>query len=139
MLHSILCKLPKPLDLELLISNTASLFDAHPPESLPHRAWHRVSAYSVLKTTRIPSSVAKQTLEDGYKLFGKQEVEMRRVKAIQNVVNNFKRQIWLYRRPARAVGLAVAVGLVAWWLGKSPITGAARVRESLRRIMVFFV
>ncbi|KAF2805094.1 uncharacterized protein BDZ99DRAFT_424309 [Mytilinidion resinicola] len=139
MLHSILCKLPKPLDLELLISNTTSLFDRHPPKSLSYRAWSRVSSYSVLKTTQIPSSVAKQTLEEGNTLFSKQEVEMRRAKAIQKAVNNVKRQAWLYRRPAGAFGLAVAVGLVAWWLGKSPITGAGRLSESLRKIMAFFV
>jgi len=139
MLHSILCKLPKPLDLELLISNTTSLFARHPPEALPYRAWQRVSSYSVLKTTRKPSSVTKQTLEDGSRLFDKQEAEMRRAKAVQKVVNDIKRQVWLYRKPARAVGLAVAVGIVAWWLGKSSITGAGRMSESLRGILAFFV
>ncbi|KAF2502775.1 hypothetical protein BU16DRAFT_521446 [Lophium mytilinum] len=139
MLHSILCKLPKPLDLELLISNTTSLFDRHPPKSLPYHAWRRVSSYSVLKTTQNPSSVARQTLEEGHALFSKQEVEMRRAKAIHKAMNNVKRQAWLYRRPAGAFGLAVAVGLVAWWLGKSPITGVGRLSESLRRIMAFFV
>jgi hypothetical protein len=70
MLHSILSKLPKPLDLEALISKTMELYEKHPPEKLPFRVWWWISSNSVLRTTR--NLAAKQTLEDGEKLFQKQ-------------------------------------------------------------------
>lgn len=144
MLHSILSKLPKPLDLELLITGTITLFDNHPPESLPYRAWCRISSHSVLKTTRNPSDVARQTIQDGETFLNKQDAEMRRTKAIQKLVRGVKRQIWLYRRPAGALGLAVAIGVVAWWMGRSRSVNmrnvsAGSLSESIRRIMAFFV
>lgn len=151
MLHSILSKLPKPLDLELLITGTITLFDNHPPESLPYRAWCRISSHSVLKTTRNPSDVARQTIQDGETFLNKQDAEMRRTKAIQKVVRGvkrqiwlYKRQIWLYRRPAGALGLAVAIGVVAWWMGRSRSVNmrnvsAGSLSESIRRIIAFFV
>ena len=144
MLHSILSKLPKPLDLELLITETITLFDNHPPESLPYRAWCHISSHSVLKTTRNPSDVARQTIQDGETFLNKQDAEMRRTKAIQKVVRGVKRQIWLYRRPAGALGLAVAIGVVAWWMGRSRSVNmrnasAGSLSESIRRIMAFFV
>ena len=144
MLHSILSKLPKPLDLELLITGTITLFDDHPPESLPYRAWCRISSHSVLKTTRNPSDVARQTIQDGETFLNKQDAEMRRTKAIQKIVRGIKRQIWLYRRPAGALGLAMAIGVVAWWMGRSRSVNmrnasAGSLSESMRRIMAFFV
>jgi hypothetical protein len=144
MLHSILSKLPKPLDLELLITETITLFDNHPPESLPYRAWCHISSHSVLKTTRNPSDVARQTIQDGETFLNKQDAEMRRTKAIQKIVRGVKRQIWLYRRPAGALGLAVAIGVVAWWMGRSRSVNmrnasAGSLSESIRRIMAFFV
>jgi TBC1 domain family member 20 len=144
MLHSILSKLPKPLDLELLITETITLFDNHPPESLPYRAWCHISSHSVLKTTRNPSDVARQTIQDGETFLNKQDAEMRRTKAIQKVVRGVKRQIWLYRRPAGALGLAVAIGVVAWWMGRSRSVNmrnasAGSLSESIWRIMAFFV
>ncbi|OCL13258.1 hypothetical protein AOQ84DRAFT_385531 [Glonium stellatum] len=143
MLHSILSKLPKPLDLELLIANTITLFDNHPPESLPYRAWRRISSHSVLKTTRNPSDVARQTIQDGETFLSKQDAEMQRTKAIQTVVRGIKRQIWLYRRPAGALSLTVAIGVVAWWMGRSGRmnirnAGAGSLSESIRRVMAFF-
>jgi hypothetical protein len=144
MLHSILSKLPKPLDLELLITETITLFDNHPPESLPYRVRRHISSHSVLKTTRNPSDVARQTIQDGKTFLNKQEAEMRRTKAIQKIVRGVKRQIWLYRRPAGAVGLAVTIGVFAWWMGRSGSVNmrnasAGSLSESMRRIMAFFV
>lgn len=144
MLYSILSKLPKPLDLELLITETITLFDNHPPESLPYRAWRHISSHSVLKTTRNPSDVARQTIQDGETFLSKQDAEMRRTKAIQKIVRGVKRQIWLYRRPAGALGLAVAIGVVAWWMGRPRSVNmrnasAGSLSESIRRIMAFFV
>lgn len=54
MLHSILSKLPKPLDLEGLIRRTTDLLKRLPPESLS--TWRRISHISVLKTSRRPLS-----------------------------------------------------------------------------------
>lgn len=151
MLHSILSKLPKPLGLELLITETITLFDNHPPEFLPYRVRRHISSHSVLKTTRNPSDVARQTIQDGETFLNKQEAEMRRTKAIKKIVRGvkrqmwlYRRQIWLYRRPAGAVGLAVAIGVVAWCMGRSGSVNmrnasAGSLSESFRRIMAFFV
>lgn len=76
MLHSTLSKLPKPLKLEELISRTVILFNDHPPEILPRRAWAKISYYSVLKTTY--GIRRNQTLEDGEALFEMQALELRR-------------------------------------------------------------
>lgn len=113
MLHSILSKLPKPLDIEALIANTILLFEEHPPESLS--MWRSISTSSVLKTARWPEQLTSQTLEDGGKYFMKQSKELkwaeRRKEALKTV--------WKYRRPASTIGLAVLVGVVAFWLRKS--------------------
>jgi hypothetical protein len=107
MLHSILCKLPRPLDLEALISAARALSDAHPPEQLP--AWRTISRASVLRTARHPEACATQSMADGREFFEKQVTELcwleRRDKA--------RELLWQYRRPARTVGLAVLVGVAA--------------------------
>jgi hypothetical protein len=113
MLHSILSKLPKPLDLETLIDNTAKLFEQHPPETL--RGWRSISSSSVLKTARWQDQAAKQSLDDGAAFFKQQVKELlwaeRREKALA--------LMWKYRKPASAVGLAVLVGLVSVYMRKS--------------------
>lgn len=58
MLHSILSKLPKPLDLESLISKTIELIGIYPPEKLS--SWARISSLSVLKTSRRQSLLSRQ-------------------------------------------------------------------------------
>ena len=113
MLHSVLCKLPKPLNLESLIANSIALTREHPPESL--HAWSQVSSYSVLKTARSSSSAAQQSLAHGMILFLKQNAELRRAEMRQKALN----QLWAYRRPVGSVGLAVLVGVVAWWLRRN--------------------
>lgn len=110
MLHSVLSKLPKPLDLEALISRTIALFKEYPPETLPGWAWSRVSPFSVLKTTRDPSR--RQTLQDGEDLFVMQQLQLRRVELRERAIAT----IWSYKRTLGSVGLAVAVGLTAIWL-----------------------
>ncbi len=113
MLHSILSKLPKPLKIEALITNTVKLFEKHPPESL--RLWSSISSHSVLKTTLHFDQVQRQTLEDGEIYFKKQVKEIewadRRSKAIK--------LLWKYRRPAGAIGVAVLVGVLSYWLGRT--------------------
>lgn len=113
MLHSILSKLPKPLDIETLITNTVTLFEKHPPENL--RIWHSISSNSVMKTARHYEQARSQTLEEGKSFFEKQVKEIewadRREKAMK--------VIWKFRRPAGAIGLAVLVGVLSFWLRKS--------------------
>ena len=110
MLHSVLSKLPKPLDLEALISRTMVLFKEYPPEALSGRAWSRISPFSVLKTTRDLS--CRQTLHDGENLFIMQQLQLRRIELRKRAIAT----IWSYRRPLGSIGLAVAVGMIALWL-----------------------
>lgn len=112
MLHSILCKLPKPLNLESLISRTMTIFEEHPPEGLPSRAWAKISVYSVLKTTR--QSVRNQSLEDGADLFEYQALQLRR----EEMQKRAMASIWKYRRPASRIGLVFLVGIFSIWLGR---------------------
>jgi hypothetical protein len=113
MLHSILSKLPKPLDLEALIGNTAKLIEKHPPESL--RTWRSISRYSVLKTASYPDQTATQTLLDGETYFKKQAKELQWAEQRQKVLAT----MWKYRRPAGTIGLAVLAGVISFWLRKS--------------------
>ena len=119
MLHSVLSKLPKPLDLEQLIQNTLTLIIEHPPERLPYRAWARISPYSVLKTTVGP--IRRQTLHDGEELFAQQVTQLRRDELRQQAMN----LIWRYRRPAGSVGLAILVGVLSFWFRRVGLEGTA--------------
>ncbi len=130
MLHSILSKLPKPLNLEQLISRTMILFDDHPPEKLPKRAWAKISCHSVLKTTY--GTRRDQSLKDGEALFELQVLQLRRAELRKNALT----QIYKYRRPVCGLGLAVFVGIFSFWLGKRgldtlPNSGVKRVWEIL--------
>ncbi|ETS82537.1 hypothetical protein PFICI_04413 [Pestalotiopsis fici W106-1] len=116
MLHSILSKLPQPLDLDKLIADTAALFEKHPPESL--RSWRRISSASVLKTARNVTICSKQTLEDGHRFFEKQLKEMQWAESRERIL----KQMWAYRKPARGIALAVLIGLAAVYIRKSPGT-----------------
>ncbi|KAJ9636697.1 GTPase-activating protein gyp8 [Coniosporium tulheliwenetii] len=135
MLHFTLSKLPNPLNLEHLISETVVLFEKYPPESLPFRAWRSISPYSVLKTTRDSRQLARQTLEDGQLFFDKQAAQMRRAQAMQQVMKDTKRLMWVYRRPAGTLSLTILIGLLALWFGKhsaagnSPWAGSATTWE----------
>lgn len=113
MLHSILSKLPKPLNLEQLISDTTSLFEQHPPESL--QGWSKISQSSVLKTARWPEQVMKQTLQDGKVYFDKQVKELQRAEQRERLV----KQLWKNRKPAIAIGVAILVGLLSFHMRKS--------------------
>ena len=113
MLHSILSKLPKPLDLEKLIANTVNLIKKHPPRSL--KTWRSISRFSVLKTSHYPGQTASQTLGDGEIYFRKQMRELEWTENREKALNT----IWKYRRPVGTVGLAVLVGVLSFWLRKS--------------------
>jgi len=114
MLHSILSKLPKPLALETLISNTGNLLSAHPPETL--QPWCSISRSSVLKTARWQDETTKQSLPDGEAFFQRQVQELQWAERREKVLN----MMWQYRRPARTVGIAVLVGVVSFYMRKIP-------------------
>lgn len=131
MLHSVLSKLPKPLDLEALIAQTVSLYERCPPEKLPFRAWAKVSPFSVLKTTR--ADYRQQTLSDGIALFDLQVAQLRR----QQMRRQLMATLWKHRRYATRAGLTILVGLVAIWLGRGVVEsyaaiGLRRIRDKLR-------
>ena len=130
MLHFVLSKLPKPLDLEAIISRTMHLFASHPPERLPFRAWAKVSSHSVLKTTR--GSIAGQTLEDGERLFAKQAQQLHREEMRQHAMTI----LWRYRRPAGSAGLAIFIGVLAFALRKKGLDGI--IPLGLRKIGELF-
>ena len=115
MLHFTLSKLPKPLDLESLISQAIQLFSEHPPERLPFQTWRKISPYSVLKTTR--GRVALQSLEEGEELYAKQLGQLKRAEMLQQA----KSLVWRYRRPAANIGVAVLIGVISLWLRKGGI------------------
>lgn len=121
MLHSVLSKLPKPLDLEGLIQRTTFLFERHPPQSLPNRAWSRVSQYSVLKTTRNPQTLSSQTLADGEKLLEQQAAEIRRQETRQRMVERASRLVQQYGRPAAGATLAVVIAIVSVYLNRKGV------------------
>ena len=129
MLHSVLSKLPKPLDLEALIQRTMTLVIEHPPEQLPHRAWARISPYSVLKTTVGP--IRKQSLRDGENLFAKQVMQLRREELRQQAMT----LVWKYRRPAGSVGLAIFIGITSIWLRRIGLEGP--LSPGIRKIWDF--
>lgn len=113
MLHSVLSKLPEPLDLEALVSSTMALIIEHPPEQLPSRAWAKISSYSVLKTAVGPTR--QQTLQDGEKLFTNQLAQLERAELRQQAMT----LAWKHRQIVGSVGLAVAVGLLSFWLRRN--------------------
>lgn len=114
MLHSILNKLPRPLDLEAIIMAARDLFDACPPECLP--AWRAISRSSALRTARDADACATQSMADGQAFFERQVAELwwadRRDKALE--------LLWRYRRPVGSVGFAVLIGIAAVLLRRHP-------------------
>lgn len=121
MLHFILSKLPKPLDLDGLIRKTAQLYKECPPERLPNRAWKQVSAYSVLKTARVPRRLVAQSLADGESLFAKHASEIRRQERLHRMQQRLQALARRYQRPARWAGAAIFVAAVALYLGRTDV------------------
>lgn len=132
-----LSKLPNPLDLESLIASTVELYKRFPPKTLPFGAWRSVSPYSVLTTTREPRALTEQTLEEGEEMFVKHQKQIRREQAYKAVVGGIRRGLWRYRRPAGGIAMAVAVGVLAWWLGRS--AGAPGYMSSIRQSLSMFM
>ena len=132
MLHFTLSKLPKTLDLENLIKRTVEIFREHPPETLPFRAWHKISAYSVLKTSRrkdvkATGSPALQLLAEGEHLFNLQASELRRIEMRRRV----QQSLWVYRRPVGGVGLAILIGVLSIWLQRQGQGGYSSIPARL--------
>lgn len=113
MLHFTLSKLPQPLDLEGMVASALDLYNSYPPESLPFRAWARISRYSVLKTSR--DCARNSTPQEAMQLFDLQYRQLQR--------GEFRKKtgalIWRYRRPAGGIALAIFVGLVSIYLRRS--------------------
>lgn len=116
MLHSILSKLPKPLDLDALISRSASLHKRHPPNRLLSFSWYRISPNSVLKTTRDLHALAAQSLQDGERFFARHAEDIRTEERRQKQLEGLKVLALRYRRPAFATGTAVFVAVLALYL-----------------------
>ncbi|KAM0252396.1 hypothetical protein ACHAQJ_007728 [Trichoderma viride] len=114
MLQVILGRVPLELDLDALIKRSVDLFIQYPPETL--RSWYQISGSSVLKTSRDVDESTRQTLEDGHRYFEKQVKEIQWEELRMGV----RRKIWLYRRPARLIGTAIMVGVVAFYLRRNP-------------------
>ncbi|KAK5132506.1 hypothetical protein LTR08_008890 [Meristemomyces frigidus] len=124
MLLVILSKLPKPLDLESLVRDASEIFARYPPESLsqppigswslPARAWRRVSANSVLKTTHgDPHKLAKQRLVDGERMFAKHAAEIMRNNVWKRQMLHARKLAKRYRRPVTYTATAVVVAAIA--------------------------
>lgn len=117
MLHFTLSKMPQPLDLETLVSSTLSLFQDHPPESLPFRVWRQLPQSSVLKTSRLVGEHAN--LQEAENSFFQQTKELRR--------EEFRKQtyalLWRYRRPIGGIGVAILIGLASIYIRKTGLEG----------------
>lgn len=113
MMHSVLSKLPKPLKLEKLIADAVTLFEKHPPEKLA--TWRAISSSSVLKTARYSDQSSAQTLQDGEVYFMKQVKELQRAEQLERAM----KLVIKYKRPARAVVLAVTIAVFSVWLRRS--------------------
>lgn len=114
MLHVILGRVPPKMNLDELIVNSAKLFDQYPPETLP--SWSQISSSSVLKTARNVEACSKQSLEEAEQYFQRQVKELQWVELYDKV----KLTLWTYRRPAKALGVAVAVGVAAIYIRRNP-------------------
>lgn len=114
MLHVILGKVPPQMDLDSLIVDSLLLFKQYPPEKL--RSWRSISSSSSLKTVRHVDACAEQSLDDGHEFFKKQAKELQWAE----LQSRIKSTMWVYRRPAGTVGVALAVGFLAFYLRRNP-------------------
>lgn len=113
MLHFALQKLPRSLDLDNLIKSALELYHRFPPEKLPQRAWHKISTFSVLKTSR--DLLEKQSLERGEELLQQQERQIRREASQEKLYAVLRK----YKRPAMSVAIPLLISITAFWLRRS--------------------
>jgi hypothetical protein len=119
MLHSILSKLPKPLNLDSLITHAANLHKKHPPARLSGWTWFHISSNSVLKTTRELEPLARQTLQDGEAYFERQAAETRAHDARQKTLARARVLGGRYKRPALITSTTILTALVAIYLRRN--------------------
>ncbi|OAL64530.1 hypothetical protein A7C99_3964 [Trichophyton rubrum] len=112
MFHGVLSKLPRPLDLETLISNTVRIYQDHPPEKLPCGAWKSIPSYSVLKTLRNPGLQSTSDQARGY--FHQQIRGLQRAKMRKDAVLLIRKHSF----SIKLVGATVAVGILSYWMMK---------------------
>jgi len=138
MLHSILSKLPKPLDLEGLILKAIALQTTHPPHDLP--IWKKVPSSSVLKTFASPleSGTVPLRREDpagdlarGEALFRVQENQLAREKFKTQIIDGLNTHKSLIGWSLVAGVSAVAIG---YYLGKKGVDGKA-IWQSLSSLL----
>ena len=132
MLHSILSKLPTPLDLEGLIMQTMRLYSSCPPQQLPGNPWRNIDRNSVLKTTVNMAEIRQQTLRQGEVWFHRQGRKLQRDQNMQSMISVLR----AYRRPAQSASLAVVVVAIAWWIGRDPAAWMTAT-SALRRCRIF--
>lgn len=113
MLLFILSKLPQPLDLQALVDKSLEIFKAHPPETLPGRAWRDISSSSVLKTSR--HNLQTQTLDQARALFRLQSQQLTREELAARVMKRVNKN----RRSIISFGATVLVGVLSYYLRKS--------------------
>lgn len=113
MLLFILSKLPQPLDLQALVDKSLEIFKAHPPETLPGRAWRDISSSSVLKTSR--HNLQTQTLDQARALFRLQSQQLTREELAARVMKHVNKN----RRSIISFGATVLVGVLSYYLRKS--------------------
>jgi len=131
MLYAVLSKLPKGLDVEVLVERAEELRKRFPPEKLPWGAWRKVSAVSVLKTTADVKAVREQSLQMGERWLGLLTVEVETAERKKKMIADFKKRAIKYRRPAGAVTLAVLVGVISLYLGRNGAMSTSGVLGSL--------
>lgn len=112
MLHFTLSKLPQPLDLDSLISSAMRLFNDYPPESLPFRAWKRISQHSVLKSSRAPFN--KQTRDEAIRLLEKQVRQLHN----EELRDKALAFLWHHRTTVGSVTVAIFIGVMSIWIRK---------------------
>jgi hypothetical protein len=137
MLQFTLGKLPQPLDWDVLIQDTIALYRHCAPQSLPYRAWQKVSPSSVLKTTRgineklVTSEEGRKanSLQEGEILFSRQVAELRRDAFRKHI----KTVAWNNRRAIGGIGLTFVVGLLSVWLQRQPTIAPSLIGWLRRR------
>lgn len=108
-----LSKLPQPLDLQALIDTCLQIFGSCPPEQLPGKAWHSISSYSVLKTSREIGDT--QSLDHARTLFAKQSQQLAREEQMVKVMKLVQKN----RRPIVSFGVTLLVGVLSYYLRRS--------------------
>lgn len=114
LLQVVLSRVPPKMNLDGLIERSMVLFEKYPPETL--RSWKRISSSSALKTAHDVQQASQQSMEEGEECFQKQSKELQWAELKDRV----KMALWASRKPARTIGLAIAVGVAAYYIRRNP-------------------